>query len=330
MPDESAVGVYFSANDVVYDWAIAFLNSFRTFNPDLRLLLIPFNEQCDRLLQLRERYGFELYVDDTFDRLEAIGQAFELGHTLTGPHWFRRYTAFWGPLERFMYLDARQLVLADLQPLIKALDEYQFDFLHYDCAINQVYEPGPFRRTLLQQGRSHGFNSGRWISRKDLFWIEEFEQFANEALSIREQLNPRNTDQAFINYCCDMKPVRCGHISEVMGGICQNAWARQPGQIYKEKGKYYLWDHGGQDHKKQIVLLHWAGQEMNSVMPHRGLFNRFYLLHQSVRNSLLFHLKCGIDALWRHPFMLVRRNRVVNKLYHATTSRIRSLLTEGT
>lgn len=72
MPDESAVGVYFSANDVVYDWAIAFLNSFRTFNPDLRLLLIPFNEQCDRLLQLRERYGFELYVDDTFD-LSAPG-----------------------------------------------------------------------------------------------------------------------------------------------------------------------------------------------------------------------------------------------------------------
>ena len=43
-----SIGVYFSANDVVYDWAIAFLNSYRTFNPDLRLILIPFNEECDR------------------------------------------------------------------------------------------------------------------------------------------------------------------------------------------------------------------------------------------------------------------------------------------
>jgi hypothetical protein len=48
MTHEFSMGVYFSANDVVYDWAIAFLNSYRTFNPDLRLILIPFNDQCDR------------------------------------------------------------------------------------------------------------------------------------------------------------------------------------------------------------------------------------------------------------------------------------------
>jgi hypothetical protein len=140
MSQEQSIGVYFSANDKVYDWTIAFLKSFRTFNPDLRLILIPFNEECDRILQLQTQYDFEIYIDPSFSRLEAIGKAFELGYTPTGHYWFRRYAAFWGPLDRFMYLDARQVVLANLRPLITALDQFGFDFLHYDCAINQVYE----------------------------------------------------------------------------------------------------------------------------------------------------------------------------------------------
>jgi hypothetical protein len=44
------IGVYFSDNDRVYDWTIAFLNSYQTFNPNLRLILIPLNDHCDRLL----------------------------------------------------------------------------------------------------------------------------------------------------------------------------------------------------------------------------------------------------------------------------------------
>lgn len=323
MPDESAVGVYFSANDVVYDWAIAFLNSFRTFNPDLRLLLIPFNEQYDRLLQIRERYGFELYVDDTFDRLEAIGQAFELGHTPTGPHWFRRYAAFWGPLDRFMYLDVRQLVLGDLQPLILALDKYQFDFLHYDCAINQVYEPGAFRNTLLQQNRARGFLSGLWAAKKGLFSIDEFEQLCTDALAIREQLNPRNTDQAFINYCCDTQPIRSGHLAEVIGNICQNAWVRQPGSVYYEKGKYYLWDYGGQDHKKQVVLLHWAGFRLNALMPHKWLFN-----HYRFQDCSQWQWTQVICLDWVQRTTLggltpLRQNRFINTYYHRHLSRLR-------
>ncbi|NJR32479.1 MAG: hypothetical protein HC778_06160, partial [Chamaesiphon sp. CSU_1_12] len=57
MSPDLKIGVYFSANDVVYDWAIAFLNSFRKFNPDLRLILIPFDDRCNRLFQLKEKYN---------------------------------------------------------------------------------------------------------------------------------------------------------------------------------------------------------------------------------------------------------------------------------
>jgi hypothetical protein len=56
-------GVYILANDRVYELVIAFLNSFRRYNPNLSLCLIPFDDKCDKLLELRERYGFNVYRD---------------------------------------------------------------------------------------------------------------------------------------------------------------------------------------------------------------------------------------------------------------------------
>ena len=311
----TVTGVYFSANDVVYDWAIAFLNSFRTFNPELKLILIPFNEKCDRLLQLQDRYSFEVYLDPSFDRLEAIGRDFELGHTPTGPYWFRRYAAFWGPCDRFMYLDARQVVLADLTPLIAALDEFNFEFLHYDCALDQVYESGEFRQQLLRQGKGRGFNSGRWAARKGLFSIEEFEKLAAAALKIREQLNPRNTDQAFINYCCDMKPAIYGHFAEALGGICQSGWARQSGHIYQEDGKFYRWDYGGADHKKQAILIHWAGYQWSDFFPNKLLLVTFSG-HSNYPSILL---KYVVFLSKRLPVLLIKSlisQKHFNNFYH--------------
>ncbi|MBE8986218.1 hypothetical protein [Nostoc sp. LEGE 12450] len=316
MAHSKNIGVYFSANDAVYEWTIAFLNSFRTFNPDLRLILIPFNEQCDRLLKLSNTYNFEVYTDSSFSRLEAIGQAFELGYTPTGPYWFRRYASFWGPLDYFMYLDARQIVLADIKPFIEAIESLGFDFLHYDCAIDQVYEQGRFRQELLKQRRGRGFNSGRWASRKGLFSIEEFEQLAENALKIRNQLNPRNTDQAFINYCCDMKPLCYGHFGEVIGGICQNGWSRQSGNIFENSGKYFLWNYGSLDHKKQVILLHWAGYQLNSLMPYRNLFDEFHLKRKPIYKYFISYLYISLDYLWRSPLEILRQNRFINTIYH--------------
>lgn len=312
----NTIGVYFSANDIVYDWTIAFLNSFRTFNPDLRLILIPFDDRCDRLLQLQDKYKFEIYIDPSFERLEAIGRAFELGHTPTGPYWFRRYAAFWGMLDRFIYLDARQLVLGNIKPLIDALDLYDFELLHYDCALDQVYEPGEFRQELLRQNKGRGFNSGRWAARKELFSIDEFEELATAALLIRPQLNPRNTDQAFINYCCDLKPIRYGHFAEVMGGICHSAWVRQSGYIYPADGIYRLWDYGGTDHKKQAILMHWAGYKLTVTMPKRNLFDLYFLQERSIWQWWTIKLKNLLLTPLEACISIVRSNKAVNILYH--------------
>jgi hypothetical protein len=322
MDRSSQIGVYFLGNDVVYDWAIAFLNSFRTFNPDLPLYLIPFNDDCDRLLSLKDTYNFHIYIDDSFSRLEAIGEAFELGYTKTGPYWFRRYAAFWGPLEKFMYLDTRQVILADIKPYIQALEQFDFDFLHYDCAIDQVYEVGEFRRKMLRQGRGRGFLSGLWASRRGLFSLEEFERLGEEALKIREQLNPRNTDQAFINYCCDMKPVRYGHFAEVIGGVCQDGWARKQGKIYQQDGIYFLWDYGGLDHNKQVILLHWAGYKIQGYLPCWEVLYYWRYYKTSFLHAKIKTIFSSFKYFFLFCYRLLRTNRHIHSLYFKVQERI--------
>ena len=145
----------------------------------------------------------------------------------------------------------------------------------------------------------------------------EFEDLAEEALKIRDQLNPRNTDQAFINYCCDVKPVQYGHFAEVMGTICQEGWANQPGSVYEQNGGYYLWNYGGLNHKKRLFLLHWAGISRTSTMPERDLFVHFQhgqsfslrYLRARVRDFGVYPIRKGWEAL--------RAHRHVNQLYHS-------------
>ncbi len=269
-------GIYFSANDAVLPWARAFLTSFRMYNPGTHLILIPFDENCSDISRLRSQYSFEIHEDESFRALENIGQRLELGHTSYGPNWFRRYSAFWGPLERFVYLDVRQVVLMNLDPFVKSTKLFGLDFVYYDTALDQVYEPGPVRKQFLYQGGARGFLSNIWASRRCLFTLAEFEQLSDEILLVRDQMNQRNTDQAFINYCCDAKGVRMAKISDLLGNLVGTSWARQSGYPYRDAaGAWRLWDHGGLDHRKRLMLMHWAGQRFVNGISNRSVFTAF-------------------------------------------------------
>lgn len=307
-------GAYFSASDGVLPWAEAFLKSFREHNPTLSLFLIPFGGKSDELLRLSDQYQFEVFEDPSFADLEALGDRYELGHTPHGKYWFRRYAAFWGPLERFWYLDVRQLILADLSSSLTLLDD--FDLIHYDTAINQVYEPGPHRNELLGERRGRGFNSGRWLARRGAFTLDELLVLGEKSLQIRDQLNPRNTDQAFINYCCDHKPLRMAHLAELDGEMASNGWARAHPEVYRDGSDWRVWDHGGLDHKKNLLLLHWAGIPESPVMPHRWLFRRFGGKGGAASRRALEWLKDSFAWPALALVVAMRRHRRINRIFH--------------
>lgn len=269
-------GVYFSANDHVYSWTLALLRSFRKYNPDLQMYWIPFNEDSEKIEGLAEEFSFKTFIDPSFAELEKLGKAYELGYSQNGRYWFRRYAAFWGPLDYFIYLDARKVILDDLSHVLELLMGENYDFLYHDLAPDQVYEPGPLRRKFISDKGARSFLSGFWASRNQLFSREELLTLGNESLKHRDQLNPRNTDQAFINYCVDSRPeLKTGHIAELLGGYIHQGWAGQRGKVYQKQQNYYLWDYGGLDHKKKILLLHWAGYHWNDHLPQSHILNKF-------------------------------------------------------
>src|SRR5690348_16398072 len=78
MPGRSRMprtGVYFLANDSIYDLAVAFLKSFRIHNPAAALCLIPYDDQISRLSRLASQYNFFCLSDATLlARCDAISR----------------------------------------------------------------------------------------------------------------------------------------------------------------------------------------------------------------------------------------------------------------
>jgi hypothetical protein len=58
-------GVFFLANDGIYDLVVAFLNSFRIHNPTLPLCLIPYRNDIQRISKLAAKYNFAIFDDQS-------------------------------------------------------------------------------------------------------------------------------------------------------------------------------------------------------------------------------------------------------------------------
>ena len=322
-------GLYFSANDAVLPWAKAFLNSFRAFNPDLPAYLVPFDDRCEQVLALCDRHGVGAYEDPTaFARLEAIGRNLELGRTPHGPRWFRRYACLLdaAPLDRFAYLDARTLVLAGLREFINAPDRYGVDLAFTDAEVAQVYESGPVRTGFLRVGRGRGFNSGRWASRRGLFSLDELEEHGRACVAVRDQLNPRNTDQAFFNFCCDAGGERCANVGDLLPDTAAAAWAGSPGRVYRDAaGVYRRWDHrgrcgGGPDHGKRVPVLHWAGLPLSAGTPEAQLLHHFRTLRATPARRAAGRGGLFVRGLAAKITDRTRGARLANAAWHAVAT----------
>ncbi len=308
-------GAYVLANDKVYEWTVAFLESFRAHNPDLPLYLIPFDDRCGQITGLASEHQFETFEHKSFDLLESIGEELELGVTPTGPHWFRRFASFWGPLDEFIYLDCRMVVLAEVAPLIRALDSYDCDFLHFEGGLDQVYEPGPVRTRLVRDRRAQGFNSGRWVTKKGLFSRDQMQNVATELVRHRDQMNRRNTDQFFLNYLVHTSDVRYASVHDLIPEVSRLTWPRIPGSIYRDDGEYKVWSYGRPEHDTQVVLMHWAGISRKPGMERRWLFRHFWLRGKSDMEKTMLWIRDLILIPFQVGWRRLRESRLVHKIY---------------
>lgn len=310
----SQFGIVFSCNDKVYDWAVTFLESIREFNPDISLVLIPYNDQCDRILSLKSRFNFSVFSDDSLEELDRIGHRLHLGATGHAHHSFRRLAAFWGPLENFLYIDVDIAILHKLDFLFDIYRSNKTEILYYDRELNQVYLEGSYRSEVLQKGRNTGFNSGFWLSRKGLLSKEAIFSLADKAENLVDNFNIRNADQPFLNFIADELNLNVASFPELKSDLSLSIWARGKNPVQIPSG-YMDWEHGGLNHRKLIIALHWAGTKISPAMPCHNIYLNYRYKNES------FIYRSWRNLYWKmlRPFQVfsdrLRRNYLINKIY---------------
>jgi hypothetical protein len=258
--------VYVLANDAVAEWLGACAASLRTFNPDVRVVVIGYDDRLRSVSRVCDRFGFELWHDREFDWLDEV--AGRLGGSLP-PQRMRKLAAFWGPLERFVYLDVDTVVLMDVRSMLAATRDRPETFLFAHCDevggnLDEVYRPGQWRRDFVAAHGSHAGNAGVWAGSRGLFSRSELADLAEVARPIAgEFVYPY---QGFLNFCLDYAATPVRNLHEFID--VPLLWAGVPGHVEFEGT---LCDQEG----APAGLVHWAGYELDATMPYRSLWNHW-------------------------------------------------------
>lgn len=135
-------GIYTLANDVVYDQLVALLNSIEAnVNPNIPVCVIPYDERIDRVKQeLHSRPNVTLFENqDSIQRWEEFAHQVWTAHPRTSqtrlsrPKWYqghlqRKFAAFDGLFDKFVFYDADSLAMKPLNDVFEKLDNYHFVF----------------------------------------------------------------------------------------------------------------------------------------------------------------------------------------------------------
>jgi hypothetical protein len=257
-PANPSRGVYFIANDYVRELAIAFLKSFRRFNPSMPLCLIPYDDRASEVISLKDEYRFTVFEDS--DALRVCGRVsrsflpYDCGM-------FRKLAAWSGQFDEFIYFDADTLVLADVSTLFAHLA--RADFLVSDAFVpgnrKWVWKDSIYQANVLTKDQiEFAANMGFFISRRGLFSPEEMLAAADRSSPLGRHMELNCLDQPFLNYLILTSGARYSSLRQLRDefddrSIPIEVWAGLRKRPALREGRYFR----GAD---PVFLVHWAGQ----------------------------------------------------------------------
>lgn len=304
-------GICTLANDRVYDQLVALLNSIEVvLGPEMPICVYPYDANTERIAtEIARRPNVTLYDDrdsiDEWDRFvrdvwdshpgarrrwDATGES---NYYRVGTH--RRYCAFDGPFDRFVYMDADTLLMGSLEPIFSKLngcDWVVYDFQFKDPT--HVYElSSPKLKEVFspEEIRNKIFCSGFYASKKDLL---DKDKRASLLSSLKEGeveiLYPMAPDQTLLNYMVMQSGFSIYNFAlnlppDERTGCCVTS------THFKERD-YVLYDR-----EKRLTYLHYIGlssrifanlcQGANEDFPYRDVFLHYRYLHEPEKRPQL-------------------------------------------
>lgn len=261
-------GIYITANDKVLDHAIACLNSIRAHDPSIPVMLIPYNDDYHQVAEVLGRdYGVEVYPD-----LDFIQRLSENLHGIFGegffarPNQFRKQACWFGPFDRFLYIDTDVVVFSAIAKVLDALDDH--DFISYDYqhrgGIRNVFAPAIIEQGVFTAAELEDmFNCGFWGSKKGLVSEQDlYDTFAECAAHPDYfDFSEKTSDQPIINYLILKRMARRFNLVRQPGGGPGN-WAGSP--HFVQEGMAL----SDPNVNKPLDYLHWAGYRIQPGCPY--------------------------------------------------------------
>ncbi|MBW4462998.1 MAG: sugar transferase [Nodosilinea sp. WJT8-NPBG4] len=304
-------GICTLGNDRVYDQIVALINSIEVFaGPEMPVCIYPYDDQVERLRELaRSRPHLTLYNDTaSIQRWDAWVEQIWATHPTARQQWdaigstgihrmgtHRRFCAFDGPFDRFIYMDADTLLLSDPSPVFNALDDYDwvtYDFQHKDLSHVYDVDAGWMEQLFpAEQLQRQAFCSGFYASRQGLFDPNQGQDILNwlkagEAAA----LYPMAPDQTILNYLV----MRCG-VNSCNLALTLPAEERTGNSV--TSSHFTIENHRVYDKGVPLLYLHYIGLSSqllarlcngeNVDLPYRGVFLHYRYLHDSENHPRL-------------------------------------------
>jgi hypothetical protein len=134
---------------------------------------------------------------------------------------------------------------------------------------------------MINEYSANGFNSGSFLSSKDVLTLDELHSLAHDAFLIKENFVDYCGDQPFFNYCVDIKRLNTKTFPEFIPDLGPSCWANfEP--IKLSRGTYQLYG-------KRMLFIHWAGFKLESYIPNRRIFLHYRLKSESWALRLKYH-----------------------------------------
>ena len=297
-------GVYILANDVVLEYAIALFRSLRHHSPDIPVRLLPYDNRLEKIRPWMARYQIELHEDPDYAFFDNLGDQLwdkvQLGH-----HMFRKFAAFNGPFDDFLYLDVDIAVLAPVENMFEDFTRSDAEFMTFDNDLDNVYQRTAWTAELDRTGRTRGFNAGAFLSRRGLFSHAELTALLADAKRLRENF-VYQYDQPFFNFVVDMKGLRQVRLPEFNLAVPDKLWGDQVPIAYRD-GAWRLLTPGHRDFGKAEPLIHWAGHHGDDPFPNRHIFYHFRLMGEPALYRLSYHAADRWRWWFTRPLKKTRR-----------------------
>ena len=274
-----AKGVYFLANNKVYDLAVAFLNSFRAHN-DLPLCLIPFNKEFDKIAELSKIHDFSIFDDEKMlNHCDEISRKF---HKITVGA-YRKLCIWHGEFDEFIYIDLDTIVTNDVSFAFNGLNYCDVLTTHSNLPENvrwvwkdSIYDTG----VLSKEEIGFAANTGFIASTKNFINFEQVDLHVNPGVAIKEHMVLFCMEQPFLNYLFIKSGKKYSSLYSLLkSGIYQDVMfevhASKRDGVVKE-GKIEFPD------GNPVFLVHWAGYTRLKMFPYWDL----WLYYRNVNKNI--------------------------------------------